>query len=90
MGKRSLMSALFAGSVMASSAAMAQAQQAAAEDTLAVPEIIVTAEKREQRINDVPLSITALTGAQLKAAGVQAARDLPRVTPGLIFVYYYS
>lgn len=45
-------------------------------------EIVVTAQKREERINDVPLSITAMTGDQLKSQNVTEAKDLARVVPG--------
>lgn len=47
--------------------------------------IIVTATKRDQAINDVPMSITAQTGEQLLAAGVTSADDLGKVVPGFTF-----
>ncbi len=46
-------------------------------------EIIVTAQKREENINTVPMSITAATGEQLRDAGVTQVRDLVKLTPGL-------
>lgn len=61
----------------------AAAQEAASE---AVPgEIIVTAQKRQQNINTVPMSITALNSEQLEQAGVKDVTDLSKVTPGLTF-----
>lgn len=48
-------------------------------------EIIVTATKRGEAINDVPMSITAQTGAQLLAAGVTSPADLGKVVPGFTF-----
>ncbi|WP_144097450.1 TonB-dependent receptor [Croceicoccus sediminis] len=45
-------------------------------------EIIVTAQKRTQRLSDVGISIVAQTGEQLEAAGVTDALDLAKVTPG--------
>lgn len=50
-----------------------------------VGEIIVTAQKRSQRLSDVPLSITALTGDQLVRQGVNSAADLEKVVPGFTF-----
>ena len=47
--------------------------------------IIVTATKRNEAINDVPMSITAQTGEQLLAAGVTSADDLGKVVPGFTF-----
>ena len=69
------------------SAAQAQqtAPQAAAEATAAPSdgEIIVTANKRQQSINDVGLSITAATGESLVARGITSPTDLGKIVPGL-------
>jgi outer membrane receptor protein involved in Fe transport len=51
-------------------------------DASDVGEIIVTAQKRAERLSDVGLSITAATGPQLRAAGINNVSDLPRITPG--------
>ena len=64
-----------------SSSTPSDANAAGAAEPLA--EIIVTAQKREQNINDVGITITATTAEQLKAAGVESVYDLPKVTPGL-------
>lgn len=50
-----------------------------------VGEIVVTAQRREERLLDVPLAAVAQSGAQLAAAGVSTTRDLQRVVPGLTF-----
>lgn len=62
-----------------------------AADTPSAPpvgEIIVTAQKRSERINDVPLSITAATGAELAKVGVTDTSQLVKVVPG--FTYQLS
>jgi iron complex outermembrane receptor protein len=46
-------------------------------------EVIVTARKREEAIQDVPVSITAFTGNQLRDAGITNLKDLGYQTPGL-------
>ena len=51
-------------------------------------EIIVTAQRRSQRLEEVPMSITALSGDTLKKAGVSNTADLSRVTPGLVMASY--
>lgn len=61
--------------------AFAQEQAAATE----VGEIIVTAQKREEAINTVPMSITALTGESLTELGVTQTADLSRVVPGFTY-----
>jgi iron complex outermembrane receptor protein len=50
-----------------------------------VEEVVVTAQKREQAIQDVPISVTAFSGDQLQAMGVENTKDLSKVTPGLQF-----
>lgn len=46
-------------------------------------DIIVTAQKRSQRLQDVPISVIALGGDTLRAAGVKDVKDLQILTPGL-------
>lgn len=46
-------------------------------------DIIVTANKREQNINDVGLAITALSGDALVDKGITSAQDLQKVVPAL-------
>ena len=46
-------------------------------------EIIVTAQKREQNLQDVGISVTAYTGEQIKELGLADTVDLTTMTPGL-------
>lgn len=48
-------------------------------------EIIVTARRREERLIEVPGPVTARTGDQLAAAGIESTRDLSPAVPGLSF-----
>ena len=48
-----------------------------------IEEIIVTAQKREQNVQDVSIAITAFTGDTLRDLGVARPRDLAQFTPGL-------
>ena len=48
-------------------------------------EIIVTAQKRSERLSDVPLSIAAATGPQLAKAGVNTAADLGKIVTGFTY-----
>lgn len=50
-----------------------------------VDEILVTAQRRTERLQDVPLSITAHTGDTLRESGVTNIRDLSIIVPGLSF-----
>ena len=46
-------------------------------------DIVVTARNRAERLQDVPLAITAITGAQLATAGVRNLREISYLTPGV-------
>lgn len=46
-------------------------------------EVTVTAQKREENLQDVPLAVTAFTGAQMAAMGVQESFDIATFTPGV-------
>jgi iron complex outermembrane receptor protein len=48
-------------------------------------EVIVTARKREEPLQDVPVSISAFTADQLDARGIVNIRDLGTSVPGLQF-----
>ena len=56
----------------------------AQEDSSFLEEIVVTAQKREQNLMDVPVAITAVTGAQIEASGIKDMFDLQQNVPGLI------
>jgi iron complex outermembrane receptor protein len=47
-------------------------------------EVVVTAQKREQSISDVGISVTAFSGEQLKALGVSDTISISAQTPGMI------
>jgi outer membrane receptor protein involved in Fe transport len=49
-----------------------------------VDEVIVTAQKRAQNIEDVPIAISAYTAETLQIAGVEDIRDLTILSPSLI------
>ena len=46
-------------------------------------EIVVTAQKRSQNINDVPIAISAYTAESVQALGIRSAEDMEYLTPGL-------
>ncbi|HKT15719.1 MAG TPA: TonB-dependent receptor [Allosphingosinicella sp.] len=62
-------------------AAWAQAPSTANEDR--VEEIVVTANKRSENIQKVPIAITAVTGKRLEDVGITSTQDLAQVVPGL-------
>ena len=50
---------------------------------LELEEIIVTAQKRAESLQDVPISLTAIQGDQIKAAGVQDMTKIAQYVPNL-------
>ena len=54
------------------------------DDSPLLEEIVVVAQKREQNIMDVPVAITAVTGAQIEESGIKDVFDLQQNVPGLI------
>ncbi|MDX2411886.1 MAG: TonB-dependent receptor [Woeseiaceae bacterium] len=55
-----------------------------AQDDSIFDEIVVTVQKREQNIMDVPVAVTALTGADIQASGIKDVFDLQQNVPSLI------
>jgi len=54
-----------------------------AAETGQLEEIVVTARQREERIEDVPVSITAFTAAEIKSAGIERPQDFVALTTGV-------
>ncbi|WP_084249988.1 TonB-dependent receptor [Sphingomonas mali] len=66
----------------------ARAQDAAADDGKASGDIIVTAQKRDQKLIDVPISIAAVTGDELSKRSANAIEDLQFSVPGLAITQF--
>ena len=77
--------------VVAPAAVHAQSPQATAPEPGGNPgsleEVVVTAQRRQENAVDVPISITALSQAQLETANVQSLGDIQKLTPALRFDY---
>ncbi|CAN7364510.1 TonB-dependent receptor [Phenylobacterium sp. LjRoot225] len=76
---------LLAGACVAALALpQAVAAQAASGQTAAqVSEVVVTAQKRQETVQTVPISVTAFTGDSLERRGVTSVGDLARIAPAL-------
>jgi iron complex outermembrane receptor protein len=66
-----------------SSQASAAAAAAALEGS-ALTEVVVTAQKREQSLQDVPIAVTAVTQDTLVANRITSLTDLSSLAPGLV------
>jgi outer membrane receptor protein involved in Fe transport len=77
--------AAVAGAVHAAFAAALAATPVEAAETARrteLQEVVVTAQRREQRLVDVPLAIQAMPGPELERTGVRDVTDVVRVIPG--------
>ncbi|MDO8913492.1 MAG: TonB-dependent receptor [Phenylobacterium sp.] len=50
-----------------------------------IEELVVTAEKREQSLQDVPIAISAFTSQQRDKVGISTVQDLTNFTPGFVY-----
>lgn len=70
----------------ASAPALAQTGAQRSNDIPAIEEIVVTAQRKEESLKDVPATISAVTAEQLDAMGpTTGAGDLLRTVPGVRF-----
>ncbi|HEX4183215.1 MAG TPA: TonB-dependent receptor [Caulobacteraceae bacterium] len=89
MRKMIWLSAVSALALAGATSAAAQTQPAAATKSAGadqaqdVQEVVVTAEKREERLVNVPAAITALSGATLQEIGAKTLSDFSALVPGL-------
>ncbi len=62
---------------------MAQQKESAAPADDVLQDVVVTAERREETVQKIPISITAVTGEQLQERGISRLEDLAAETPGI-------
>lgn len=60
------------------------AETAIAQESPALEEIIITSTRRETDVQDVPLAVTALTGASLQNQNIENLEDLTGVVPNVL------
>ena len=80
---RALLFALAAGLAHAPSAMAQDAGQDAGDEADTLDKIVVTAQKREEALQDVPVVVTALSERALQDNGVRDIKDLQTMVPGL-------
>jgi iron complex outermembrane receptor protein len=82
-----LLAGISATAVDGALVAPAGAQSAAAAQPGAgdqLEEVVVTAQRRKENLQDVPVSVEAFSAGQLKDAVIQSDTDLGAITPGLV------
>ena len=81
-----LLSGISTGALAQATAEPSAAVPATAEDDGSVADIIVTAQKRAQSLQDVPVSISVVQAEAIAERNVTQLSDLPALVPGFEFV----
>lgn len=76
---------LLCGTSMAMAAAALPAFAQSASGSTSVEELVVTAQRREENLQNVPVAVTALTGQQLERNDVRDISRVEMLTPGFTF-----
>jgi iron complex outermembrane recepter protein len=83
VNSKKTLSFAIAAVLTASGAGMANAQAPAAEPSLGLEEIVVTAQRRSENLQNVPISIQALTGETLKELKVSTLDEFVKYLPSV-------
>ncbi len=70
--------------IFAAIAVSTTTSQAADTESAVLDEVIVTAQKREERLQDVPLSVSAFSAKEIEVQSVRGLTDLSSMTPNVI------
>jgi iron complex outermembrane receptor protein len=86
-GLRTLLMAGGALAMFAAPTAFAHAAEAGAPDapvaSAGIEEVVVTARKREERLKDIPIAVTAVTSDTIERQQIYAVKDIAAFAPGL-------
>jgi iron complex outermembrane receptor protein len=88
--RRSLVRILMTSAVAAASLSpvgvMAQTASQDGEQAGALSDVVVTARRRQETLQEIPASVTAISSETIERGGVRNIEDVARLTPGLTFV----
>ncbi|WP_374470933.1 TonB-dependent receptor [Phenylobacterium sp.] len=80
---RSLLAMGVSAAALGALAQPAAAQQAPATQGVELEELVITAEKREQSLQDVPVAVSAFTSERRDVQGITGIQDFVNFTPGM-------
>jgi outer membrane receptor protein involved in Fe transport len=80
-----LVACILAGSLVPAAGALRAATADAGADSTALEEIVVTANKRQEDIRDVPVSVGIVDAKAIEGLQVQNIEDITRIVPGISF-----
>ncbi|MGA0600086.1 TonB-dependent receptor [Caulobacter sp. KR2-114] len=85
LGASAMALGAIAAPAMAADAGAAAGAETAAPDQNTIDTLVVTAEKREQSVQDVPIAISAFGTKQRDLKGINTVQDMTNFTPGLVY-----
>ncbi len=88
MAKRVQLAFLMALPLALTTTVDTEAEETNGTEFAVLEEIVVTARKREESLQETPISITAFSAASLEAANMVDLRDIGKYTPGMSFTSY--
>ena len=77
--------AAFAGAILGASAGANESAAETPRSERVIEEILVTAQKRTENVDDIPISINVVTGEVLAEVGIDNLRDLQQLKGSLLF-----
>ena len=83
--RRAILAALGTASAATAFGPQAKAADAAAANSGGLEEIVVTAQRRSENMQDVPITIQAMTGEQLSQLNVTSFNELLKYTPNVTY-----
>lgn len=78
-----MLGAVVMSQAAAAQAAGAQSDESGAADQTVLQDIVVTAQRRSENLQNVPIAVTALGGEQLATQGIGSITDLGQIVPSL-------
>ena len=73
-------------SLFSFSAGAQEQLQSTAQNQLILEEILVTAQKRQESVQDIPVSVTAISGDMIEHLGITDSNELTKLSPSLTVI----
>ncbi len=75
-----------AGAILVLGVPVAEAQDSGAENAASLEEVVVTARRREESLQDVPVAVQAFSADDIARANIQDFTEVAGRTPGMVFI----
>src|SRR5687767_3003608 len=79
----------FTGSTSASAQVTTSQPESSVSDEPGAVDIVVTARRREERLQEVPISVTAYSGSDLESKSINDIQNVAQATPNINYAAGY-